>query len=146
MWHLLENTGKPGIFRMSQSNTSHAFDEVQWTEEQHKRYGPIIGGEALRVFLGFRTYAAFQKARRHNDLEVPVFSLQGRQGHFAMTAEACAWLIAQRRAGCGIKAAQDNNVTNEANEEMHPCRDSNATRKLGKKKSHRGGGCLGETR
>ena len=97
---------------MNQSNSSRTFDEVQWTEDQLKRYGPIIGGEALRVFLGFRTYAAFQKARRHSELEIPVFALQGRQGHFAMTAEACAWLITQRRAVCGTNA--------ETNEEKIP--------------------------
>lgn len=83
---------------MSQPSTSDPFDEAQWTEGQLKRYGPIVGGEALRTFLGFRTYAAFQKARCLGGLEVTVFVLPGRRGVFAMTAEACAWLVAQRRA------------------------------------------------
>lgn len=83
---------------MSQHSPSGPFDETQWIEEQLNRYGPIVGGEALRTFLGFRTYAAFQKARRLGELEVAVFVLRGRQGAFAMTAEACAWLVAQRRA------------------------------------------------
>lgn len=84
---------------MSQPSPSSPFDEAQWTDDQLKRYGPIVGGEALRTFLGFRTYAAFQKARRLGELEVAVFGLRGRQGVFAMTVEACAWLIAQRQAG-----------------------------------------------
>jgi|JI10StandDraft_1071094.scaffolds.fasta_scaffold331612_3 hypothetical protein len=84
---------------MSQPSPSGHFDETQWTDDQLKRYGPIVGGEALRTFLGFRTYAAFQKARRLGELEVAVFGLRGRQGVFAMTVEACAWLIAQRQAG-----------------------------------------------
>lgn len=84
---------------MSQSSPSGPFDEAQWTDDQLKRYGPIVGGEALRTFLGFRTYAAFQKARRLGEFEVAVFGLRGRQGVFAMTVEACAWLIAQRQAG-----------------------------------------------
>ena len=83
---------------MSQPSPSGPFDEAQWTEGQLKRYGPIVGGEALRTFLGFRTYAAFQKARRLGEFEVAVFGLPGRRGVFAMTAEACAWLVAQRRA------------------------------------------------
>ncbi len=82
---------------MKHPNSSRSFDGVKWTEDQLTRYGPIIGGEALRIFLGFRTYAAFQKARRHSELEIAVFGLPGRQGHFAMTAEACAWLVDQRK-------------------------------------------------
>lgn len=83
---------------MSHRSPSVLFDETEWIEDQLQRYGPVIGGEVLRTFFGFRTYAAFQKARRLGELEVVVFRLRGRQGVFAMTAEACAWLVAQRRA------------------------------------------------
>lgn len=105
---------------MSQSNASHIFDEAQWTEDQLKRYGPIIGGEALRIFLGFRTYAAFQKARRHSELEITVFGLSGRQGHFAMTAEACAWLVEQRNAAQAASSPQDRTVLRERDKERLP--------------------------
>ena len=75
------------------------FDESAWVEEQIARYGPVVGGEALRRLLGFRTVSAFQKARQNGQIEVAVFALPGRQGVFATTQEACAWLLAQRRAG-----------------------------------------------
>lgn len=81
------------------SLSAHPFDEADWTEEQVARYGPIVGGDVLRSLLGFRTVSAFQKARLHGQVEVTVFSLPGRQGVFAVTKEACAWVLAQRRLG-----------------------------------------------
>lgn len=72
------------------------FDESQWTEAQIERYGPMLGGENLRRFLGFRTPAAFHKARSLGLVGVAIFSLPGRQGMFALTSEACTWVIEQR--------------------------------------------------
>lgn len=74
------------------------FDEAAWMTDQVERYGPVLGGEALRQFLGFRTAAAFQKARYSGAIEVSLFALPGRQGLFALTQEACEWLIHQRRS------------------------------------------------
>jgi hypothetical protein len=74
------------------------FDETGWLEEQTERYGPVVGGEALRSLLGFRTAAAFQKARLQGQVGVAVFGIPGRQGVFAVTQEACGWLLAQRHA------------------------------------------------
>lgn len=103
---------------MNQSNSINTFDEVQWIDEQIKRYGPIVGGEALRILLGFRTYDAFQKARRHSKFEIALFRLSGRQGHFAMTSEACAWLVDQRKASVAAIIQHDSSVIKETNEEM----------------------------
>ncbi len=105
---------------MNHSNAGRTFDEVKWIEDQLTRYGPIIGGEALRIFLGFRTYAAFQKARRHSELEIAVFGLPGRQGHFAMTAEACAWLVDQRKAAEAVSSPQNSTVLRENDQERLP--------------------------
>ena len=76
----------------------HDFDEAVWLREQTDRYGPVVGGETLRSLLGFRTAAAFQKARLQGHVDVSVFGLPGRQGVFAVTREACEWVLAQRRA------------------------------------------------
>lgn len=73
-------------------------DEQTWIETQVRRFGPLIGGEELRQFLGFRTPEAFQKARTLGSIELPIFPLPGRRGHFAFTDEACAWLLRQRAA------------------------------------------------
>lgn len=72
------------------------FDEAAWIEEQIERYGPLLGGSALRSLLGFRTTAAFQKARLQGQIGVPVFPLPGRKGVFAVTQEACRWVLTQR--------------------------------------------------
>lgn len=82
---------------MSVSNRALGFDEANWIADQIDRYGPVLGGELLRQFLGFRTAAAFQRARSLGAVEVSLFALPGRQGLFALTQEACDWLISQRR-------------------------------------------------
>src|SRR3546814_10932723 len=84
-------------FPMSTPNRPKGFDEAAWIEEQIDRYGPVVAGESLRSFLGFRTAAAFQKARMQGQVGVAVFVLPGRQGVCSVTQEACAWLLAQRR-------------------------------------------------
>lgn len=82
---------------MSVSRRAQGFDESNWIADQIDRYGPVLGGELLRQFLGFRTAAAFQRARSLGEVEVSLFALPGRQGLFALTQEACDWLISQRR-------------------------------------------------
>src|SRR3546814_10127468 len=67
-------------FPMTTPNRPKGFDEAAWIEEQIDRYGPVVGGESLRSFLGFRTAAAFQKARLQGQVGVAVFGLPGRQG------------------------------------------------------------------
>jgi hypothetical protein len=78
-------------------DTPAGFEEAAWIEEQIERYGPLVGGSALRSLLGFRTTAAFQKARLQGQIGVAVFPLPGRQGVFAVTQEACRWVLAQRQ-------------------------------------------------
>ena len=74
------------------------FDERSWTNDLVTRHGELIGGAALRSLLGFRTAAAFQKARLQGLIDVPLFTLPSRQGFFAVTEEACAWVLAHRRS------------------------------------------------
>ncbi len=76
-----------------------AFDGLLWTQQQVERYGPILGGDRLRKLMGYRTLGAFQRARQAGDLEVRVFQLPRRRGHFAVTAEVCEWLLRQRDLG-----------------------------------------------
>ncbi|WP_369934841.1 hypothetical protein [Xanthomonas tesorieronis] len=88
---------------MSSFTDPPGFDESTWIADQISRYGPVLGGEVLRQFLGFRTAAAFQKARYLDAVEVSLFALPGRQGLFALTQEACEWLIQQRRSAQHIR-------------------------------------------
>lgn len=67
-----------------------------WVEMQIRRFGPVVGGEDLRGLLGYRTAAAFQKARMQEAVGVALFQLPGRKGWFAFTDEVCSWLVAHR--------------------------------------------------
>ncbi len=74
------------------------FNPAAWVESQLQRFGPVVGGEDLRQLLGFRTPAAFMKARRLGTVGVTLLQLEGRKGHFALTEEVCRWLIGQHEA------------------------------------------------
>lgn len=58
----------------------------------HTRFGPIMGGSDLYAALGFKTYAAFHRSKRQNELGVYVFGLPRRKGWFALTDDVARWL------------------------------------------------------
>lgn len=60
------------------------------------KFGHVIGGEDLRKTLGFRTQSAFARALRENLVEIPIFSIPGRRGKFALTGDVVAWLQSLR--------------------------------------------------
>ena len=67
---------------MNNQTALSGFDQAAWMEEQVERYGPVVGGAALRSLLGFRTSAAFQEARLQGQLGVTVFRVHPRfHGH-----------------------------------------------------------------
>jgi hypothetical protein len=82
---------------MNLPHKTPVFNEAVWIDQQIQRYGPMIGGELLRQFLGYRTPSAFQRARTQESVGVRLFSLPGRQGMFALTEEACVWILKHRR-------------------------------------------------
>lgn len=68
-------------------------EQIRTLEEQmFENFGPIVGGKDLYTALGFKTYASFHRVKRLDELGVHVFSLPGRKGWFAMTAEIAAWI------------------------------------------------------
>jgi hypothetical protein len=62
-----------------------------------EKYGPLMGGEDLYAALGFKTYAAFHRARLKGDIDVHVFSIRGRRGLFSLTTDVAAWLQQQAK-------------------------------------------------
>lgn len=56
------------------------------------RYGPIMGGAALRQALGFSSAAAMRQAALRGQVGVQLFSLKNRRGKFALTADVAKWL------------------------------------------------------
>jgi hypothetical protein len=73
------------------------FNDQEWASQQMKAYGPMLGGATLRSFLGFRTQAAFAKARAMGSIGVPTFVIPGRKGVFALTSDVCSWALELRR-------------------------------------------------
>lgn len=62
------------------------------------RYGEMIGGDKLRLVLGFSTLAALCQAISRGTLGLPVFHVAGRRGRFALTVDVADWLITNRQA------------------------------------------------
>lgn len=60
--------------------------------------GPVVGGNALSKALGYRTQAAFRKAKQRGRLPIKTFEVEGRRGRFAATSDIAAWLWAKRAA------------------------------------------------
>lgn len=58
-------------------------------------YGPLVGGEALRRAMGFRSAASFERAVRNQQTSLTIFGLEGRRGKFAYTSELAKWLVEQ---------------------------------------------------
>lgn len=77
---------------MSSNDQNCNFDLLEWMLEKH---GPLIGGNDLYAALGYRTYAAFHRARTSGDIQIEIFSIEGRRGLFAMTADVAIWLKKQ---------------------------------------------------
>lgn len=68
------------------------------------RYGPILGGEALRHALGYASTDAFRQALSRRQLPVPIFELPNRRGKFALAKDVAHWL-ASARANASFPAA-----------------------------------------
>jgi hypothetical protein len=63
------------------------------------RNGPLMGGDTLRVALGFGSMAALRQALSRNRLSIHVFTPPMRRGKFALTADVAHWLASQARVG-----------------------------------------------
>jgi len=81
------------------------FDHYEATLTQ--TLGPVVGGTALTRALGFRTQAAFRKAKQRGRLPVRTFEVEGRRGRFAATSDIAAWLWAKRAAPLDPRLAQE---------------------------------------
>ena len=55
-------------------------------------YGPVLGGRELSRALGFPSAGAFAKARQRQRVPIRTFTMPGRRGCFAATADLAAWL------------------------------------------------------
>lgn len=66
-------------------------------EKLFARYGALMGGAELYAALGFKSYAAFYRAKKIGEQGVSIFQLPGRRGWFALTEDVAVWLRQQAR-------------------------------------------------
>lgn len=80
-------------------------DTVALTARLIAEHGELVGGNALRRCLGYRTQRAFQMAIQRGQVPVETFSLPGRRGRYARTFQVAEWLAtcdgAPRSHGAG---------------------------------------------
>ena len=70
-----------------------------------QRYGPIVGQDELRQALGYASQDAFRQALARGRLPVPVFSIAGRRGKYALSKDIALWLAQLRHAAVSGQAA-----------------------------------------
>lgn len=58
-------------------------------EQQH---GLLLGGATLVCALGYASTAAMRQARRRGTLPIPLFTVPGRRGYFALSRDVADWL------------------------------------------------------
>lgn len=64
------------------------------------RYGsPLIGGEELRVALGYPSREALRQAIARGTVPVPLFPVPHRRGKFALVKDVAACLAQWRQSG-----------------------------------------------
>lgn len=63
----------------------------------------LLGGQDLRVALGFRSGEAFRAALRSGRIEVPLKKIEGRRGWFARTIDVMVW-----QASLGLESYPSN--------------------------------------
>ncbi len=68
-------------------------------EDLLTRYGSVISARDMQRELAFRSPGAFARAVREGNIGFATFSMPGRTGRFALTADLASWLVALRSAG-----------------------------------------------
>lgn len=72
--------------------------ETELYKTLSSRYGEMIGGDKLRLVLGFSSLSALCQAISRDTLGLPVFHVTGRRGRFALTIDVADWLTTKRQA------------------------------------------------
>lgn len=57
-----------------------------------EKHGPLLGGTALYVVLGFKSAAAMRQAMQRDQIGVQLFAIPNRRGKFALTLHVAQWL------------------------------------------------------
>lgn len=65
-----------------------------------QQYGPIIGGQDLRNFLGYKAASTFNRAKRLKLIDFPLFKIPNRRGSFALTENVVDWIQTISEKNC----------------------------------------------
>lgn len=73
-------------------------------------YGHLLSGEKLYTLLGFKTLSSYKQAVWRDQIPVPIFSIEKRQGKFALTKDVAVWLAEIRFDAVAKNAAKKKEV------------------------------------
>jgi hypothetical protein len=65
-------------------------------QELMDRYGLMVGGQDLRIVLGYNTASAFNLAFKLGDISLPIFNIEKRRGKFALSTDIAHWIASQK--------------------------------------------------
>lgn len=63
-----------------------------------EKHGPLLSNDELRIALGYSSMDAFRQGLVRKTVPVPVFSIEGRRGKYALVKDVANWLAKQRTA------------------------------------------------
>ena len=89
--HYLWATVRPVPVEAGKYGTAMAKDTKEISAGTDKNISQLVGGEALRAALGFRSGEAFRVAVRTGRMPVQLFKIAGRRGWFARANDLWDW-------------------------------------------------------
>jgi len=75
----------------------------KYTEMKNKilqQYGPMVGGQDLRRLLGYKAASTFNRAKRLQLIDFPIFKIPNRRGSFALTEDVIDWIHKTSESNC----------------------------------------------
>lgn len=60
---------------------------------------PLLGGENLRLALGYPSVDALRQAIQRGYIPIPIFSIRHRRGQYALVKDIANWLAISREQG-----------------------------------------------
>lgn len=71
---------------------------LAFVRELVARHGEVVGGDALRLLLGFPSIDAMKRANTRGTFALPTFLIRGRRGRFALTVDIAKYLLDAKNA------------------------------------------------
>lgn len=82
--------------------------EASFVHELVARHGEVVGGDGLRLVLGFPTIDAMKRAIARGTLPLPTFFVPGRRGRFALTVDIAKYLFEIKNTSVASNAKRED--------------------------------------